>query len=730
MSEPKLDSSPLDTGQNSHPVPFSVSQQIQFILKELRETLRDRRTIVTLMAMPLILYPLLGIGFRFLALQQTPNSKLEYRLALATEEQANWLSTVLKSAEQLVEKPQAELIRPEVQLLVPNDESNFDLESMVVNSAADLGIKIEFGEWSGTNSQSLSSAKITLLQNQSSTLSRDVADYVSTRLSAANIEIIKGWAKQNNRPFTVPIAQTLVSLKPPETGSAVLGLLPLILLLMTVTGGVYPAIDLTAGERERNTLETLMALPVPRFRLLLAKYVAVVAVTMLTGLVNLIAMSVTLYSLQLDKSLLGGSGFTFGLGIKLFLVLTAFALFYAAVLLLLTSSAKSFKEAQAYLIPLLLLSIAPGLVILMPGWSLERVTAAIPLVNMLLLSKELLEGTVQFLPATVAVISTVLYGIAALAIAAQVFGNDAVAIGSRGSWKEFLHRPSAPATQPSIASAFISLAVLFPAYFIASGMLSRGEDVSPSDRLAMSAAMTVFLFVGLPWLFLRYQRIGLRDGLRLVSPRWNYIVAAALLGVATWPWVFELIVLMQSWGIRGIDLSRIEDVDKLLAGWKSVPLWATLLALGVVPGICEECFFRGYLFNGLRQHFNAAGTIATSAVAFGLFHVVLAGGAAPERLLPSTLMGVILGCLAWRSGSVLPSILLHIVHNCTLLVVVQSRDRLAEWNFGQMEQTHLPWTWLLVASVACIIGIVLLFFAKSTSTHVPRRGITTLESAE
>jgi len=152
--------------------------------------------------------------------------------------------------------------------------------------------------------------------------------------------------------------------------------------------------------------------------------------------------------------------------------------------------------------------------------------------------------------------------------------------------------------------------------------------------------------------------------------------------------------------------------------------------LGVVPGICEECFFRGYLFNGLRQHFNAAGTIATSAVAFGLFHVVLAGGAAPERLLPSTLMGVVLGCLAWQSGSVLPSILLHIVHNCILLVVVQSRDRLAEWNFGQMEQTHLPWTWLLVASVACIIGIVLLFFAKSTSAHVPIRGITAIESSE
>ena len=397
-------------------------------------------------------------------------------------------------------------------------------------------------------------------------------------------------------------------------------------------------------------------------------------------------------------------------------MLTAFALFYAAVLLLLTSSAKSFKEAQAYLIPLLLLSIAPGLVILMPGWSLERVTAAIPLVNMLLLSKELLEGTVQFLPATVAVISTVLYGIAALAIAAQVFGNDAVAIGSRGSWKEFLHRPSAPATQPSIASAFISLAVLFPAYFIASGMLSRGEDVSPSDRLAMSAAMTVFLFVGLPWLFLRYQRIGLRDGLRLVSPRWNYIVAAVLLGVATWPWVFELIVLMQSWGIRGIDFSRIEDVDKLLAGWKSVPLWATLLALGVVPGICEECFFRGYLFNGLRQHFNAAGTIATSAVAFGLFHVILAGGAAPERLLPSTLMGVLLGWVAWQSQSIIPSIILHAVHNCSLLLIVNSRDLLAQWSLGQAEQSHLPWVWLAACGVVFLSGWALVHYSGRQTT--------------
>ena len=65
---------------------------------------------------------------------------------------------------------------------------------------------------------------------------------------------------------------------------------PFILILMTITGAVYPAIDLTAGERERGTLEILVAAPVPRLGLLFAKYVAVVTVAILTALVNLLAM--------------------------------------------------------------------------------------------------------------------------------------------------------------------------------------------------------------------------------------------------------------------------------------------------------------------------------------------------------------------------------------------------------------------------------------------------------
>ncbi|MEM6473904.1 MAG: ABC transporter permease subunit/CPBP intramembrane protease, partial [Planctomycetota bacterium] len=671
MSDTHEDSNVSEAVQGQS-IPFSFSQQLEFTRKELRETLRDRRTIVTLMVMPLLLYPLLGLGLRFIAFQQQSDAKLEYRLAIETEEEAIWLSEALQLGNRTLTTTDETDLEPEIQMLVPNDPSEFDLESTLIESSADLGIRVEFGDADADGNRS---ANVRLFENDSSSQSHDTAVYVERRLVAANLELMKNWAMQQGQGLPVPIKQTRQLLSPEATGSAILGLLPLVLLLMTVTGGVYPAIDLTAGERERNTMETLMALPVPRFRLLAAKYVAVVTVTMLTGLMNLLAMSTTLYALQLDETLLGGEGFTMGLAIKLFLALAAFALFYSAVLLLLTSSAKSFKEAQAYLIPLLLLSIAPGLVILMPGWNLAGGAAAIPLVNILLLARELLEGTVQQLPAMVAIITTVLYGVSALSLAAQVFGNDAVAVGSRGQLHDLLRRPQDSSESPSLSYAMFTLALLFPLFFIASGVLSR-SDAEPTSRLALSAMMTIGLFVLIPMALLSWQRVSRARGLGIQRSGWPYLLAAVLFGLATWPWVFEIVIIAQGLGIRGFDPSQLENVETLLEGWKQVPLWVVVVCLGVVPGVCEEAFFRGFLFNGLKQHLGATGTIAVSAVAFGLFHVILSGGAAPERILPSTLMGVLLGWVAWKSSSTVPSMLLHAVHNSTLLVVVQSRDRL------------------------------------------------------
>lgn len=686
---------------------FSWGRQFQFMLKELRETLRDRRTTITLLAMPLLLYPLLGIGFRFFALQEAPKTELTYRVSVQTEQEGNWLLAMLQLGEESLARRTAEFNPLKFELFVLTDEGDSNLDSVVADSSVDLGIRVSSSEQ--RRREAPETVQVELLFAQESDVGREAAVLVERRLAAANVAILRRRVERLSAEFAVPIVQRRVQVGSAESGSTILGILPIVLLLMTVTGGVYPAIDLTAGERERNTLETLMALPIPRFRLLLAKYVAVVTVTLLTGLMNLVAMSVTLYALQLDSLLLGDGGFTLGLAAKLFLALLAFALFYSAVLLLLTSSAKSFKEAQAYLIPLLLISIAPSLLLLMPGWSLSNGTASIPLVNMLLLTKDLLEGTLQVVPAVLAVLSTILYGLAALALAAQVFGNDSLTVGSRGRWNELLQRPVSNARQsPSVADSLIALAILFPAYFVTSGVLSRGNQFTPDGRLMLSALSTIVLFVGVPCLLLRWNRLPFAAGLQLTSVRPISLFAALLLGLSCWPWFFEMIVVLQSLGIRSIDVSQIEEVESLLAGWKSVPLGLIVLTLGIVPGVCEECFFRGFLLHGLLQSLRPAAAITISAIAFGLFHVILAGGAAPERLLPSTCMGVLLGWVAWQSSSIVTSILLHCVHNSSLLLMAHFRGDLAKWNLGQPDELHLPIAWLAGAAAMFLFGIFLL----------------------
>jgi hypothetical protein len=142
-------------------------------------------------------------------------------------------------------------------------------------------------------------------------------------------------------------------------------------------------------------MEALIASPVPRFGLLLSKYVAVVSVASLTALANLGAMWITLTATGLGQLLLGESGFSLALVGLLLPLLVIFASFFSAILLGLCSFAKSFKEAQAYLIPIMLLSLAPGVLSLMPGVRLSWTLACVPLVNIVLLARDLLTGLVN-----------------------------------------------------------------------------------------------------------------------------------------------------------------------------------------------------------------------------------------------------------------------------------------------------------------------------------------------
>ena len=473
---------------------------------------------------------------------------------------------------------------------------------------------------------------------------------------------------------------------------------------MTITGAVYPAIDLTAGERERGTLEMLVAAPVPRMGLLLAKYSAVVLVAVLTATVNLFSMTVTIYATGLGPMLFGEAGLPFLVVVQVFGLMILFAMFFSALLLAITSFARSFKEAQAYLIPLMLVSIAPGVFSMMPDLELDGMLLVTPLANIVLLARDLFQGTVVPAAAAIVVLSTIGYALVAILAAARIFGTDAILYGSPGTWSDLLHKPDESTATCTTLTAVMMLAVAFPMCFLLNQFTSLIFFESLPMRLAASAIVTALVFGGLPLAIALARNVRIQTAFSLRSPHPVATIGAALLGVSLWPFAFELIRLAEDLGVFAINPELKDKVDELVKQMQRLPAIGVLTALAVVPAVFEEWFFRGMFLSAIRERTNHWQAVLLSAAAFAAFHVIIQHQLAFERLLPSFLLGVVLGWLCLRTGSLIPGIVLHVCHNGFLISLIYLKDTLTEWGVGVSESEHLPWHWLLIAAAVAGVG--------------------------
>ena len=683
-------------------------------VKELREILRDRRTIITLVAMPLLIYPLLGVTLQKLLLSQlAARSRVEYRLAFQSQGDAQLFKQFFARAHGLVadrtpteltgkNEPLGTSDDPFLDLLIPQeDDQSVDVGTLISTGEADIGIILG----SSGKRQPL---QMEILYRSSSPFSREARRFVEERFRALNEsyarEELANGSPAKKLPFEIRAESLTTGGKDQNPTFSLATLVPLILILMTVTGAVYPAIDLTAGERERGTLEALVSSPVPRHELLFAKYVAVVSVAVLTAIANLLSMIVTAYASGLEGLLFGAHGLSLRLVISTLALLLVFAAFFSSVILVLTSFARSFKEAQAYLIPVMLVSLAPGVICLLPGIEFSGWLAVIPLANIVLLARDVFDDRVVPIWALATLLSTVLYSAVALAAAARIFGTDAVLYGSDGTWLDLLRRPESPSRQASLSQAVLGLAILFPTFLILGGFTSRVTDVSIGFRLGMNAGITILLFAGLPLMLAAISAVNLKSGFSLHDASPLAFVTAGLLGLSLWPFAYEL-VLVQS-------PDRLSEFVKVFESFKkqldAVPLLWKLVLLALIPAVCEELFFRGYLQTAFRAEMSAPLAVGLSSMLFGLFHVIVRDALFFERFAPTCFLGLILGMVCLKTGSLWPGMLLHSMHNGLLLTISSYTDQLKALGIGTEEQQHLFVAWLVTAgTVAVVAGTVM-----------------------
>ncbi len=246
----------------------------------------------------------------------------------------------------------------------------------------------------------------------------------------------RGIPHQVLTPFQVEVVDT--SPEREKAGGLLGFLLPFFLVVFVLTGGQVVAVDATAGEKEKGTLEALLAAPVPLLQIALGKTLATVAMALLSGAAGLLGLALGgALTARFGGLLSGGEGQALALGgqvsldwgsfLALFLTALLLALFMGAVMVSLGLYARSFKEAQSYMAPLQLLVLLPLIFLQFRGFfELQTWHHLVPLFNVALLMDALLKGSASPLQAGLTWGSTLVYAGLALLVAVRVFSREEV----------------------------------------------------------------------------------------------------------------------------------------------------------------------------------------------------------------------------------------------------------------------------------------------------------------
>ena len=386
--------------------------------KELIDSLRDRRTVISMIAVPLLVMPLLTIGMGVLSVSLVGQARKETPkvMILGGDDSPHVM---------------AELGQLKDLQVVP---ANPDFAKEISNKDIRAAVEIPDGFEAKLAAGESSTVKIYMYEGElkssfgADRLQRFFREF-RDRTIREQLE-----ARQLSDTLVHPFNIVEQNVAPPEkVGGAIFGgLVPYFVILLCLTGAMYPAMDLTAGEKERGTIETILCSPVSRTHLVLGKFLMVLTASIATAVLAITSMAV---SFGAGKNML--LGVTNGTAdealqititgkaiVSIFFVVLPLAVFFSAALLALSLFAKSFKEAQSYISPLMIVLGLPAIAALLPGVELTPKLALVPVLNTSLVSKEIITGIYRWDLIALIFLSSSAYAVAALAIAVKLFHRE------------------------------------------------------------------------------------------------------------------------------------------------------------------------------------------------------------------------------------------------------------------------------------------------------------------
>jgi len=672
------------------------------LFKELLDTFRDKRTLIAMIGVPIVLYPAIFIVATQAALvQQSRMEEMVSRVAVrgpGAEAVGAWLADAKQFERVEAPMDDAGLNAGTLDAIVdaPGDV-NAALES---NGRAELVVRFDTAEPRSRE------ARGRLMDLFEQTRDRLVAERVA-RAGLADT-------------FTKPLEVKEENVAPPakSTGTILGTVLPLIMVVMLGVGAFYPAVDLTAGEKERGTFETLLSTPATKLEIVTGKFLAVFTLSMLTGALNLASMLATLW-FQLVQVFDANAGGELGqvvlkippaAALTILAILVPLAFFISALMMTVALLARSFREAQNYVSPFFIAIVLPAAVVAVPSVNLDRVTQFIPITNVALLFRDLLVGKSSLEMAFVVFLSTAIYALLALLVAAWMFQREDVVLSQEGVMPfTFDRRTIAPASVPSPGFALGVFAVVMLLIFYAGSALQGW-------RMHEGIVLTQYALILAPVLLaLWYGKVNMKSTLNLRAPSPVAAAGSALSGVG---WVV-LSIQIGVWLQRVIKTpDELEIIARKLFDLDGLPggVWTLLAIVAISPAICEEALFRGVLLSSLKDRLPSWAVIGIIGLLFGLFHLSV------YKVIPTGLTGALFAYLVLRSGSIVCAVIGHALLNGLAILLETGNLPAAFMSRLQgidIERNGLPATWVAAGAALFISGIVLVEF-DARRRQVPR----------
>ncbi len=778
-------------------------------LREVKDQLRDRRTLFMVAVLPLLLYPALGVGMAQMMqtfsaqtrtvvligaedlphpplLEYTPD--VRFRSEYFTEEDdAEKLLIVTDSLPTSAGEKSSPEITPEIEAFLTQaqahrrqierlgqvlrkqkflednlensqEETSEELQDLRIQEAA---LKQEIDSWFKSSPVQVLIVVPQGFRKQLDEISRRLADRQSAEdlieatprlvivknsadekslIAARRVrEAVRNWERQVLEqslqaaalPAALPevVDSTLVDLAEEEELSATLWskLFPMLLVMMAVTGAFYPAIDLGAGEKERGTMETLLICPATRTEIVAGKFLTVMLFSLSTALLNLVSMGITSkYILTMagghGNSNLGAIASFPPLSSLVWVLLLAIPLaaLFSGLSLALAMFAKSSKEGQYYLTPLLMITMGLSVFCLSPSVEINPFYSVYPIVGPSLLLKALLLGQHQphlLAYALAVLISSFAYSAIALWWAIEQFHSEDVLFRGTerfelGPWIRHILRDREPT--PRFTEAGFCFVMILLLQFASYGFLSSAVSDDPSAIHMLKVQMIYLLVtVGTPALLMAAMLTSsIRETLKLRWPTFKMLGVAVLLAFVLQPLSMELMSHLD-WFFP--DPPKAAQEIFATMGSEEVPLWLIVSAFALSPALFEELAFRGFILSGLERARNPWVAILLSAVGFGIVHMI------PQQVFNAMLLGVVIGMMAVKSRSLLPGVLFHFLFNGTQVLInrlnpddlIQLQQntggllfKLETGTAGDLVALHFQWPVLIL----CLVTAVLLIY--------------------